>query len=281
MIIWLASYPKSGNTWLRALLTSYLYSDTGDFNFNLLEKIDSFPNIKHFQNYLDKFEKVEDTAKYWINVQENLNKDKRLKILKTHNALFKINNSSFTNNENTLGVIYIVRDPRNVITSICNHYQFTHDQALDFMITKKKALFSRKSGRFLAFQPILSWSLNYKSWVDNVKYPTVLIKYEELENETFFTFKKTLKFIKKISNSDLKIDDQKIKNCINSCKFEKLKKLENKIGFNEAPIKKGSNERLKFFNLGKENNWKNILSKKIIDEIEKEFKIEMKELGYL
>ena len=195
--------------------------------------------------------------------------------------MFKINNSSFTNNENTLGVIYIVRDPRNVITSICNHYQFTLDQALDFMITKKKALFSRKNGRFLAFQPILSWSLNYKSWADNIKYPTVLIKYEELENETFLTFKKTLKFIKKVSNSDFKIDDQKIKNCINSCKFEKLKKLENKIGFNEAPIKKGSNERLKFFNLGKENNWRNILSKNIIDEIEKEFKIEMKELGYL
>ena len=112
------------------------------------------------------------------------------------------------------------------------------------MITKKKALFSRKEGRFLAFQPILSWSLNYKSWADNIKYPTVLIKYEELENETFFTFKKTLKFIKKIYNYDLKIDDQKIKNCINSCKFEKLKKLEN---WAESEKRKGSPKRSSYY----------------------------------
>ena len=53
------------------------------------------------------------------------------------------------------------------------------------------------------------------------------------------------------------------------------------VFLNKNPIKKGSNERLKFFNLGKDNNWRNILSKNIINEIEKEFKIEMKELGYL
>tara|TARA_B100001027_G_C16253663_1_gene325751 strand:+ start:851 stop:1696 length:846 start_codon:yes stop_codon:yes gene_type:complete len=281
MIIWLASYPKSGNTWLRALLSSYLYSETGNFDFNLLEKIDSFPNPKQFSGYEDKFERVEDTAKYWIKEQENLNTDKKLKFLKTHNALYKIGNSSFTNNDNTLGVIYIVRDPRNVITSICNHYQITHDQALEFMKTEKKALFSRKDGRFLAFQPILSWSLNYKSWADNIKYPILIVKYEDLEKETYNAFKKALKFIKKISNSSFKIDDQKIKNSIISCEFDKLKKLENEIGFNEAPKIKNSDKRLKFFHLGKKNIWKDILNKNIVNEIEKEFSSEMKDLGYL
>ena len=51
MIIWLASYPKSGNTWLRSLIANYYFSETGDFNFELLEKIDSFPSNKYFRKY--------------------------------------------------------------------------------------------------------------------------------------------------------------------------------------------------------------------------------------
>ena len=55
MIIWLASYPKSGNTWLRALLSSYIYSEDGKFDFDLLSKIDSFPSDRYFKNYPLKF----------------------------------------------------------------------------------------------------------------------------------------------------------------------------------------------------------------------------------
>jgi Sulfotransferase domain. len=132
MIIWLASYPKSGNTWLRALLSSYLYSD-GRFNFDLLDKIDSFPSEKFFKNYPDKFENPEDTAKYWLKEQEKMNQSKNVTFLKTHNALCKINKSRFTNSEITLGAIYIIRDPRNVITSLAHHYQISKKEALDFI----------------------------------------------------------------------------------------------------------------------------------------------------
>ena len=112
MIIWLASYPKSGNTWLRSLIANYYFSETGDFNFELLEKIDSFPSNKYFRKYLDKFKKPHDTSKYWIKEQEKINQSKGLKFFKTHNALCKIEGNQFTNKENTLGVIYIIRDPR-------------------------------------------------------------------------------------------------------------------------------------------------------------------------
>ena len=55
MIIWLASYPKSGNTWLRSLLASYYYSKTGEFEFEMLSKIQAFPAIKYFKSYDDNF----------------------------------------------------------------------------------------------------------------------------------------------------------------------------------------------------------------------------------
>ena len=95
MIIWIASYPKSGNTWLRALLSSYFYSKDGEFDFELLKNIDSFPSERFFKDYPDKFNDPEDTCKYWLAEQEKINKSKKNIFLKTHNALCNINNNIF------------------------------------------------------------------------------------------------------------------------------------------------------------------------------------------
>ena len=85
MIIWLASYPKSGNTWLRSMIASYFYTNTGEFNFGLLNYIDQFPSFTHFRNYKDNFEKPESTSKYWIDVQRKINQDKKIKFLNKEN----------------------------------------------------------------------------------------------------------------------------------------------------------------------------------------------------
>ena len=76
MIIWLASYPKSGNTWLRALLTSYYYTKDGNFDFNVLYKIYQFPAKKFFKPYKKNFTNVFDTAEFWIDAQKKINSDK-------------------------------------------------------------------------------------------------------------------------------------------------------------------------------------------------------------
>ena len=78
MIIWLASYPKSGNTWLRSLIASYFYQKDSDFNFDLLNFIDQFPSVNYFKKYEDTFLKPESTVKYWIKEQENINRDRKL-----------------------------------------------------------------------------------------------------------------------------------------------------------------------------------------------------------
>ena len=116
MIIWIASYPKSGNTWIRSLLTSYLYTDNGIFNFNLLRKISQFPSRPHFETFLNDFTDIKKISYYWIAAQEKIRLfNNETVFLKTHSALCTLENNPFTNKNNTKAVIYVIRDPRNLI----------------------------------------------------------------------------------------------------------------------------------------------------------------------
>ena len=72
MIFWIASYPKSGNTWLRALLSSYYYSNKGFFDQNLLKQIGQFPEKNYFNNFNYNPKIVADTSKFWIKVKKKL-----------------------------------------------------------------------------------------------------------------------------------------------------------------------------------------------------------------
>ena len=280
MIIWLASYPKSGNTWLRSLLSSYYFSSNGEFNFELLKKIDQFPGINYFKNDRDLYLKPEDTAEKWLDKQTEINKEKKLRLFKTHNAICKINGNSFTDAKNTLGGIYIVRDPRNVVTSLANHYQITIDEAYEFMKDRKRAIIEKKDNRYLGFTALFSWDFHIDSWLNYQNFPILVIRYEDLQYETFRTLKKVVTFIKDISKSNKNFDQSKAKETIKSCEFEKLKKMEADTGFHEAVLKKGKLERIKFFNLGKENNYKNLLNTNLITQMNETFKQKLLKFNY-
>jgi len=280
MIIWIASYPKSGNTWLRALLASYYFTNEGSFSLSLLDKIDAFPSDKFFKEYNDQFSKVEDTSKYWIKEQEKINKKNKITFLKTHSAICKINGNSFTNKENSIGAIYIVRDPRNVITSVSNHYQISIEDAFQFMKDEKRGIINKKDGRYLGFQAVWSWSINQKTWVENNLFPVLVIKYEDLLKETYNTLRKVIEFINKISNSSKIFNKSKGKNSIKNTSFEKLQRMENDHGFAEAMNKKGTNKKIKFFNLGQKNNYKNLLSQDLIIKMNEFYKEELIKFNY-
>ena len=280
MIIWLSSYPKSGNTWLRSLLVSYYFTKDGDFNFNLLKNIDQFPSYDHFKNYNKIFSNPADTAEFWIEEQKKINFDNKIKFFKTHNALCKINNYSFTDSNNTLGAIYIIRDPRNVITSVANHYDIDLDQAFEFMTTEQKAIIQKKENSYVGFVALFSWIFHQTSWINNKLFPTLVIRYEDLQNETFLTFKKVINFIDNLNKSKNSFKRDKAKKSIQSCDFERLKKLEIDEGFNESPLSKKDNTRINFFKLGKDNDYKKLLTKELIIKMNLKFKDEIKKFNY-
>jgi hypothetical protein len=280
MIIWLSSYPKSGNTWLRSLLASYYFSKEGDFNFNLLKNIDQFPSYDYFKNYDKTFINPTDTAEFWIEEQKKINSNNKVKFFKTHNALCKINNYSFTDSKNTLAAIYIIRDPRNVITSLANHYEIDADQAFEFMTTEQKAITQKKENSYVGFVALFSWIFHQESWTNNKLFPTLVIRYEDLQNETFLTLKKVIDFIEKQINSKNSFNRDKAKKSVQSCDFERLKKLEINEGFNESPISKKDNSRINFFKLGKDNDYKKLLTEELISKMNLKFKNEIKKFNY-
>ena len=279
MIIWLASYPKSGNTLLRSILSSYFLSNDGEFKFENLYQISQFPLLKHFTSINVDINEDKAIFKNSINAQNFINKEKgKVRFFKTHSSFSKIDNYNFTDLQNTLGVIYIVRDPRNVVNSLAHHYNFSIDEAIDTMIDKKKFM-SRTDKNAEVFAG--SWNFNYYSWKNldqHKKY--FLIKYEDLITNKKSIILKVFKFLNSLGMK-FDIDMIKLNKVIKSTEFEEMKILEQKETFTEAMIDEKTGRRKIFFNLGPKNDWRLNLDKKNKEKIEKAFCKEMEELGYL
>ncbi len=287
MIIWLASYPKSGNTWLRFFIISLLAGDKDNINLSHLKAITSFPTKSQFEGLVKDFKSLVEVAKNWQIAQKKINFDKKIKFLKTHNMLNRYKNSFFTDNENTLGTIYIARDPRNIITSLKNHFSYTeYDEAKKFLFNEKQAIVLSNSqekkiknqDNFQLPQFVGSWQTHYKSW-KNMKKNLLLIKYENLIKTPDLEFVKIAKFLEKMLK--IRFTKEQIEKSIYLSSFDKLQKMEEKKGFIESTENKLTGQKNKFFYLGPKNDWRKILDKEIADEISSRFEPEMKELRYL
>ena len=279
MIIWLASYPKSGNTWIRSIICSMLYSHNGLFNFNLLEKIKQFPSRKSFKDFTSDFQNINELKKFWILAQEKINLDKKIKFCKTHHINCKIDNFSFTDKSNTLATIYIVRDPRNLVTSISNHFSKSLEESKNFLFTNKvigTKDVSLNNNEILT--PLGSWSDHYNYWT-NKNENLLVIRYEDLIHDIDKEFDKLKNFLSNYIS--LEINDEKKKNIIESTSFTHLQNMEKRGLFKESVFDKKVPIKKQFFNQGPKNNWQLSLNNKIKNEIEKKFQKEMNEVGYI
>ena len=116
------------NTFARAMLSAYFFSKEGNFDFKYLKSIKQFPSKQLFKKMGITTNDSNELLKNYIKSQEYINERAPLILLKTHSSMFNINNYKFTDLNNSLGVIYIVRDPRNIVTSFSNHYNLIHQK---------------------------------------------------------------------------------------------------------------------------------------------------------
>ena len=276
MILWLASYPKSGNTWTRILISQLISKNNNKLNFyEEAKKIDNYPEPKYFNKLVKDTSNREEIIKNWLYSQNILCLKNETQIFKTHNILGSFGEFAFTNAEVTAGVIYIVRDPRNIISSVQNHFSLNNIfDAKNFILDKNKWIGGKK--RVDTF--ISSWNYHYLSW-KSFKKNYHLIKYEDLVKNTKEEVIKLIVYLKKFFEVNVK--ENEIDKIIKNASFESLQNLENEGEFDENTKNKITGKKNKFFRLGPSNDWKKYLDKEICKELESKFEKEMKELGYL
>ena len=280
MILWLASYPKSGNTILRSIFSTYFHSPDGIFDFKYLQHIPQFPEINSFKKININPQNEKEVVKNYIKAQKIYLRPRNLQFLKTHSIL-KNREMTFTDKINTLGAICVVRDPRNVVLSYSHHFNRSLDRSVENVLDENNFL-SAKDGS-VPFHYIGSWRTHYLSW-KKLGDRCYVVKYEDLVKEKKKTVIQLLKFIEKLSKKyisndiNIKVDAKRLDKVIETTSFENMRNLEEKNGFKENPNK---DKNKKFFNLGLNNKWENRLDFIKKAKIENGFEKEMKELGYL
>jgi len=278
MILWIASYPKSGNTYIRSFISAYYFSKKGKFEFDQLLNILQFPSIKFSKNDYFNFK---DAARNWIINQKSFFERENFRFLKSHNTLENFQGEKFTTRNETIGAIYIVRDPRNIITSMSNHYSFSLEEAYEKLMDKEASLNEKSvNGDCSNFTFLGSWAGHYRSWRDTKEFKVLFIKYEDLQNDKYTIFKKIINFIDDLKKNEVKFDEVKFENSIKSTNFVNLKNKELNEKFDESVFSK-EGKKISFFNLGFKNKWQKLLPEDMINKINKNLKKELLELNYL
>ena len=237
-IIWLASYPKSGNTYLRFLLYNYLYGEVKESI--QVERV--MPDLHKALSQKIRFDVEKD-----INI-----------FCKTHFAY----SAQLPYIEHTTGAIYILRNPRDVLLSNLRYFQLTSERAIDESEFVRTFIQNLGATRWHKMN-MGTWPENIASWLNATsKHPTLFIKYEDLRLNTMVTFKSVLEFLKQ------EIDEKKMKSSIKRCSIESMKALEkSEKSENKPTLFDGTKADMTFIGKGKINQSLEFLG----DDFEEQF----------
>ena len=271
--IFLASYPKSGNTWMRAIIAN-LYNFDKEFNLKTLKSIPLLSIKKNFDEFENKIYSDNNILHFdWVSqniivCQKILNnKSNHLNIFKTHSVRHK----KFTNETVNAGFIYIVRDPRDIVVSFKNFSGKKFDEIINELLFEKQLMINTNGAKEL----LSTWDFHVRSWLNYNTVPRLIIKYEDLKSNPKEIVLNIKEFLNKIYKLKIDLSDKQIDKIIENTNFNNLRKLENQYGFDEAT------KFSKFFRSGNSNQWKDVLSKTQLQLIENNLKTLMKYFNYI
>ena len=261
-IVWIASYPKSGNTWVRSILYCATH---GKVELNQMgDLIPSFTNcVERFANDRGLSE-IDDAAELWGDTQQWISSLGGFRVIKTHNICGRIGGMPHPDPKLTHAAICVVRDPRDVAVSYANHYGRTLDQAAKLLQMEDNFTFQPDN----PFRKSLvgSWQTNFTSWLD-ASFPVLAVRYEDLLAAPAQEITRILEFL----NLKPAIPSREIASLTS---FGNLSRLERLEGFDEV-----SEKAERFFRKGSAGQWRDHGVQ--IDSLTKAFRPLMMQLGYL
>lgn len=275
-IMWLASYPKSGNTWMRAFLSALLGDGAVDLNHMKSDGIFSSRAIFDSITDLDSRYLYDEEAKSMLaNVYRQLAKSRaQLNIIKVHDAYENdIYNKPIIPADVTFCAIYIIRNPLDIAGSLSGHMKMPIQDAVDMLLNPDSSIAQQpnnrnKSNQFR--QHLSDWSGHVEGWTNNIPFPVYVVRYEDMLNNSIPTFSELLHKI------DWNYPKETIMQAIAATNFDTLRNQEETRGFAEMDI-----PGARFFRAGKTGNWKNELTSAQITAITTKHWRVMEQYNYL
>jgi hypothetical protein len=271
-LIWLASYPKSGNTWIRAFLHNYLYRAVEPFDINRLSDFTTGESGAALYRRYDprpaSTYSVEDVQRMRPLVHRDLTQAWQGPVfVKTHNAVLLAAGVPLLTPSVTSGAVYSIRDPRDVAVSYSRHAGKPIDWVIDFMANEQAAAGGDDEK---VFEKLGSWSLHVRSWTERPNPKLLVLRYETLLADPAAEFARLVRFL------GLPPEPARLDTAIGHSDFAVLQAQEQQHGFVERPAGSAA-----FFNTGKAGGWRQILTPAEAARIERDHGAEMRRFGYL
>jgi len=271
-IVWLASYPKSGNTWLRAFLANLVANRTTPVPLNELSRYaedEANPDLfTELGGRPSSGFDIDEIAALRPHVHAAIaERVGGTRFVKTHNMAGSFNGYPLHNMQVTAGAIYVVRNPLDVAVSMTHHFGLSLDEAIERLGNENVA--TANDAQFVS-QILGSWSLHVKSWAD-IKHDRVLVvRYEDMIDKPVKAFLKIAKLV--TAGLDRAIVDRAIRHA----DFRNLAGMERQHGFIEA-----SDKGARFFRKGRPNEWRTVLTRDQVRRVVMEHREQMQRFGYV